>query len=157
MRTDEIIQNLKYTAKKHENDKVFTGQLNISSMCKDILPKMEQLKAYEDAEEQGLLIKEENVLKFYYCESEDKYLVGQRVGNLYYAEIDSTGLHFTMSRYLPWGKHIVDLNTTWKEHTYPSEPVEIPFFEWLQGYIAQLKTKEEAEQKLAEMKGESNG
>lgn len=57
MRTDEIIQNLKYTAKKHENDKVFTGQLNISSMCKDILPKMEQLKAYEDAEEQGLLLR----------------------------------------------------------------------------------------------------
>lgn len=26
-------------------------------MCKDILPKMEQLKAYEDAEEQGLLLR----------------------------------------------------------------------------------------------------
>ena len=57
MRTDEIIQGLKYNAKKHENDRVFTGQLNITSMCKDLIPKMEQLKAYEDAEEQGLLFR----------------------------------------------------------------------------------------------------
>lgn len=143
MRTDEIIQALKYNAKKHENDRVFTGQLNITSMCKDLIPKMEQLKEYEDLEEKCLLIKEDDVLKFYYCESEDKYLVGQRVGNLYYAEIGETGLCFKMSRYLPWGKHIVDLNTTWKEHTYPSEPIEIPFFEWLQGYIAQLYVRKE--------------
>ena len=57
MRTEEIIRNLNYTVKKHENDRVFTGQTNITSMCKDILPKMEQLKAYEDAEEQGLLLR----------------------------------------------------------------------------------------------------
>ena len=57
MRTDEIIRNLKYTAKKHENDRVFTGQTHISAMCKDLIPKMEQLKAYEDAEEQGLLLR----------------------------------------------------------------------------------------------------
>ena len=55
MRTEEIIRNLNYTIKKHSNDRVFTGQTNISAMCKDILPRMEQLKAYEDAEEQGLL------------------------------------------------------------------------------------------------------
>ena len=31
----------------------------------------------------------------------------------------------------------------WKEHTYPSEPKEIDFFDWLQGYIKQID-KEEA-------------
>ena len=85
--------------------------------------------------------KEEDVLKFYYCESEDKYLVGQRVGTMYYAEVGQTGLCFIMSRYLPWGKHVVAPHTVWKEHTYPSEPKEIPFFDWLQGYIAQLNSK----------------
>lgn len=90
--------------------------------------------------------KEEDILKFYYCESEDEYLVGQRVDTMYYAEIGKTGLCFKMSRYLPWGEHVVAPHTVWKEHTYPSEPKEIPFFEWLQGYIAQLNSK-----KLAEM------
>ena len=84
-------------------------------------------------------IAEQDVLKFYYCESEDKYLVGQRIDTLYYAEVGKTGLCYIMSRYLPWGKRVVAPNTLWKEHTYPSEPKEIPFFEWLQGYIAKMK------------------
>lgn len=88
---------------------------------------------------------EEDILKFYYCESEDKYLVGQRVGTMYYAEVGETGLCFRMSRYLPWGEHVVAPHTVWKEHTYPSEPKEIPFFEWLKGYIAQLNSKALAE------------
>lgn len=88
-------------------------------------------------------VPEEDVLKFYYCESEDEYLVGQRVDTRYYAEIGKTGLVFRWSRYLPWGEHVVNQNTLWKEHTYPSEPKEIPFFEWLQGYIAQTNSKED--------------
>ena len=83
---------------------------------------------------------EEDVLKFYYCESEDKYLVGQRTDTRYYAEVGKTGLCFRWSRFLPWGEHVVAPNTVWKEHTYPSEPKEIPFFEWLQGYISQIRT-----------------
>lgn len=88
---------------------------------------------------------EEDILKFYHCESEDKYLVGQRVGTMYYAEVGKTGLCFIMSRHLPWGEHVVAPHTVWKEHTYPSEPKEIPFFDWLQGYIAQLNSKALAE------------
>ena len=84
-------------------------------------------------------IAEEDVIKFYYCESEDKYLVGQRVDTKYYAEVGKTALCFRWSRHLPWGEHVVAPNTVWKEHTYPSEPKEIPFFEWLQGYIAKMK------------------
>ena len=81
---------------------------------------------------------EEDILKFYYCESEDKYLVGQRADTFYYAEVGKTGLCFIMSRYLPWGEHVVAPHTVWKEHTYPSEPKEIDFFDWLQGYIKQI-------------------
>ena len=102
---------------------------------------LEKLEEYERMIEQGLLVKEEDVLKFYYCESEDKYLVGQRVDTMYYAEVGATGLCFRMSRDLPWGEHVIAPHTLWKEHTYPSEPKEIPFFEWLQGYIAQKFTE----------------
>ena len=140
-------RNGKYIEYSDENYNDSVDNLTMLDKC------LHKLAEYEDAEEQGLLLKEEDVLKFYYCESEDKYLVGKRVDNFYYAEIGATGLCFTMSRYLPWGKHVVNLDTSWKEHTYPSEPVEMPFFEWLQGYITQLKTKE-AEQKLAEIRGE---
>lgn len=96
---------------------------------------VKELKEYRDLEEKGLLLKEEDVLKFYYCESLDKYLVGKRLDTMYYADITDMGdLHFFMSRYLPWG-----------ENTYPSEPKEIPFTEWLNGYLKQRELKEGAE------------
>ena len=40
-----------------------------------------------------------------------------------------------MSRYLPWGEHVIDENTLWKEHTYSSEPIEIDFYDWIRGFI----------------------
>jgi hypothetical protein len=96
---------------------------------------LQELKEYKELEEQGLLLKEEDVLKFYYCESLDKYLVGKRLDTMYYADITDMGdLHFFMSRYLPWG-----------ENTYPSEPKEIPFTEWLNGFTKQRELKEGAE------------
>ena len=102
---------------------------------------LEELKKYRQlgtVEELAKRIPEEKVLKFYYCESLDKYLVGIRCGTMYYAELtENHCLCMIMSRYLPWGKHIVDETTLWKEHTYPSEPKEIPFDEWLRGYINQ--------------------
>lgn len=78
---------------------------------------------------------EENILKFYYVESLDEYWVGKRSDNFYYAEWRGNYFVWTHSRYLPWGEHIVDENTLWKEHTYPSEPKEIPFNEWLKGFL----------------------
>lgn len=102
---------------------------------------LEELKKYRQlgtVEELAKRIPEEKVLKFYYCESLDKYLVGIRCGTMYYAELtENHCLCMIMSRYLPWGEHIVDETTLWKEHTYPSEPKEIPFDEWLRGYINQ--------------------
>ena len=99
------------------------------------LDEIQQYRAIGTVEELQKSVKEEDVLKFYYIESEDKYVVGQRVDNFYYGEVGKTGLAFYMSRYLPWGKHVVAPDTLWKEHTYPSEPKEIPFFDWLQGFI----------------------
>lgn len=67
---------------------------------------------------------EEDILKFYYCESEDDYYLGQRAQNMYYAKYEPGGFTWFMSRYLPWG-----------EEGYPSEPKEIPFLEWIEGFI----------------------
>ena len=67
---------------------------------------------------------EEDILKFYYCESEDDYYLGQRVQNMYYAKYNPGGFTWFMSRYLPWGTD-----------GYPSEPKEIPFMEWIAGFI----------------------
>lgn len=79
---------------------------------------------------------DENELKFYYVESIDDYWIGQRLDNFYYADWhECLGFVWSKSRYLPWGEHIVDENTLWKEHTYPSEPIEIPFTEWIVGFM----------------------
>ena len=79
---------------------------------------------------------EEDILKFYYVESIDEYWIGQRIDNFYYARWDDRlGFVWSASRYLPWGEHIVDEETLWKEHTYPSEPKEIPFTEWIVGFV----------------------
>ena len=67
---------------------------------------------------------EEDILKFYYCESEDDYYLGQRVQNMYYAKYKPGGFTWFMSRYLPWGTD-----------GYSSEPKEIPFMEWIEGFI----------------------
>ena len=83
------------------------------------------------------VVEEENILKFYYVRSIDEYWIGRRIDNFYYAEYDPEICQWTWthSRYLPWGEHIVSPTSLWKEHTYPSEPEEIPFAEWLQGFI----------------------
>lgn len=99
------------------------------------LTLLREYQSIGTVEELQNTVKEEGVLKFYYIESEDKYVVGRRIDNFYYGEVGKTGLAFYMSRYLPWGEHVVAPDTLWKEHTYPSEPKEIPFFDWLQGFI----------------------
>lgn len=92
--------------------------------------------------EQESNIDDENELKFYYVESIDDYWIGQRLGNFYYANWDEDlGFVWSKSRYLPWGKHIVNENSLWKEHTYPSEPVEIPFTEWIVGFMKKYSTE----------------
>lgn len=112
----------------------------------EYLSEMEKLKQYEElgtVEELSTRVREEDVLKFYYCESRDKYYVGKRLDTMYYAEVmiypnGEVCLSYQMSRYLPWGEHVVDESSAWKEHTYPTEPKEIPFTEWLKGFLKQI-------------------
>ena len=99
------------------------------------LEEVQQCREIGTVKECRKSLKEENVLKFYYCESEDDYYIGKRVGNFYYARYGKTGFTWFMSRYLPWGEHVVNPETAWKEYTYPSEPKEIPFTEWMEGFV----------------------
>ena len=99
------------------------------------LKEVQQYREIGTVEELKNSTREEGILKFYYCESEDDYYIGKRVRNFYYARYGKTGFTWFASRYLPWGEHVIAPNTVWKEYTYPSEPKEIPFFEWLQGFM----------------------
>lgn len=47
MVTEQMLGELKRTAEMHRNDKLFTGQTNITAMCEDIIPKLEKLTEYE--------------------------------------------------------------------------------------------------------------
>ena len=104
-------------------------------MAINALEEIQQYRAIDTMKELQKAQEEEKILKFYYCDTEDSYLLGRRVGNFYYAHYCEGHWVFDMSRYLPWGKHVVDEGSLWKEHTYPSEPREIDFHEWLDGFI----------------------
>lgn len=100
-----------------------------------VLEEVQRYRAIGTVDELQKSEKEEDILKFYYCDSEDRYLIGLRIDNFYYAHYIDGRWVFDMSRYLPWGKHVVDDTTAWKEYTYPSEPREINFSEWINGFI----------------------
>lgn len=99
---------------------------------------------YQIADLPTMEVSEENELKFYYVDSIDDYWIGRRCDNFYYAEWSGDYFVWTHSRYLPWGEHIVDENTLWKEHTYPSEPREIPLTEWIVGFMKKYKETEQS-------------
>lgn len=108
------------------------------------MPKVFPPKEESESEDYGIIflnnepyVKEKDILKFYYCKSEDDYYLGQRVDNFYYAKYNEECKEFVwcMSRYLPWGEHVTDENSLWKKHRYPSEPVEISFNDWLKGFL----------------------
>lgn len=109
------------------------------NIAKSITEYEEYMKYKElgTVEELSTRVKEEDILKFYYCESEDEYYVGKRIDTMYYARVlpQTFCLLFEMSRYLPWGEHVVSPATAWKEYIYPSEPKEIDFSEWLKGWV----------------------
>lgn len=47
MTTERMIREVEAVAEKHKNDFVPTFQTNITNMCRDIIPKLELLAAYE--------------------------------------------------------------------------------------------------------------
>lgn len=50
MDTERMIRNLEKVEEDHKNDKVFTGQLNIADMVRDVRKRLEELKLYEDTD-----------------------------------------------------------------------------------------------------------
>lgn len=50
MDTEMMIRNLKKVEEDHKDDKVFTGQLNISEMAHDVRKRLEELRTYEDTD-----------------------------------------------------------------------------------------------------------
>lgn len=48
MDTTTMIRYLKCVEENHKDDKVFTGQLNISQMAHDVRKRLEELRPYED-------------------------------------------------------------------------------------------------------------
>lgn len=50
MDTERMIRNLEKVEEDHKDDKVFTGQLNIADMVRDVRKRLEELKPYEDTD-----------------------------------------------------------------------------------------------------------
>ena len=134
---DDAVVTLDHIAKEEPNvsPMLYAGRKEKAETIINGFEELEKYRAIGTVEELQKAEKEEDILKFYYCDSEDSYLVGLRVGNYYYAHYIDGRWVFDMSRHLPWGEHVVDDTTAWKEHTYPSEPKEIDFSSWLQGFI----------------------
>ena len=134
MTENETIKGLMFLKEKLYNG-IYADRLDCIDYAISALEEIQQYRETRPAEEIKKAVREEDILKFYYCESEDDYYIGKRKENFYYARYGETGFEWFMSRYLPWGEHVVKHNTLWKEYTYPSEPKEITFFEWLQGFL----------------------
>ena len=66
METEKMIRELKRVEEIHKHDKVFTGDLNIAEMARDVRERLEELKPYEDTgltPEQIRELKERNTAK----------------------------------------------------------------------------------------------
>ena len=48
MDTETMIRELESVEEKHKDDTVYTGQLNIAEMARDVRERLEELKPYED-------------------------------------------------------------------------------------------------------------
>ena len=127
---DHAVVTLDHIAKEEPNVSplVYKGREEKVNTILTMIEELKQYRAIGTLEELQKAEKEENILKFYYCDSEDSYLTGLRVGNFYYAHYLDGRWVFDMSRYLPWGENV-------KEHTYSSKPREINFSEWLKGFV----------------------
>lgn len=118
---------------------IYNSYYNLAESSEDVDSMIEDVEALPST---GPKRDDENEIKFFYVESIDDYWIGGvRIDNFYYATWwNGIGFVWSHSRYLPWGEHIVDEKTLWKEHTYPSEPKEMPFTEWICGFVKKYFT-----------------
>ena len=68
------------------------------NMAMTTLKEIQQYREIGTVEECKKAVNEEDALKFYYCESEDNYYIGKRVGNFYYAKYGETGCKYSEYR-----------------------------------------------------------
>lgn len=128
---EKDLKEIEYLIYVHKNrgntntQSVLERVYEIIAPCAKVARTLSELKKILNRDTIGDTKNEEDILKFYYCESEDDYYLGQRVQNMYYAKYGPGGFTWFMSRYLPWGTD-----------GYPSEPKEIPFMEWIEGFIS---------------------
>ena len=118
----EVVDTTNKYGKDCEPKADITGYLEkktVFAMAISAIKEVQQYREIGTVEECKKAVREEDALKFYYCESEDDCYIGKRVGNFYYARYGQTGFEWFMSRYLPWGEHVIAPNTLWKEHIYP--------------------------------------
>ena len=45
MNVEELKRSLNYTKKKHQDDRLFTGQTNIAMMCEDVLNTISEMES----------------------------------------------------------------------------------------------------------------
>jgi hypothetical protein len=70
-------------------------------------------------------IQENTPINFYYDENINKYVLGKRSGNFYYAQLKICGLCYYSSKHLDWNeKH--------------KEPKIVPFNRWIHGVLDQI-------------------
>ena len=113
----EVVDNMIKYCKVFEPKADITGYLEkktVFAMAISAIKEVQQYREIGTVEECKKAVREEDALKFYYCESEDDYYIGKRAGNFYYARYGETGFEWFMSRYLPWGEHVIAPNTLWK-------------------------------------------
>ena len=99
------------------------------------------------------VVEEEDMLKFYYVASLDDYWIGRRSGDFYYATYDRLARQWTWkySRNLPWGYTVIGDNVGWTRCDYPSEPEEIPFTDWLEGFMRKERQEARSEGRYGNM------
>lgn len=112
---------------------VLVSDSEYGGLCNTVVNALTELSKYKEigtVEEISRMVNEEDVVKFYYCESEDDYLIGMRIDTMYYARYDGKSWAWCMSRFLDWGKNGL-----------PSEPKEVFFTEWLTGFLKKYTTE----------------
>ena len=74
-----------------------------------------------------------NILKFYYCDSQDDYLIGLDVGD-FYAHYRNNQWMFDMIKEQPYCE-TNNINDSGYVHNYTTKPRLINFSDWLNGFM----------------------
>lgn len=101
METEKMIRELKRVEEIHKHDKVFTGDLNIAEMARDVRERLEGLKPYEDTgltTEQIRELKERDTAKAPIDADEDYgFFTCQSCGEAIYASDDFKSHKFCLN------------------------------------------------------------